>query len=434
VLVLYVAETLVCFAVFSLVIHWGTAELAGGAGGEFALPALLAACAGVIVGAAGLYQPGNWLRFRRLLPGVGAAAVLLFIIAEVMHAALLVTSADQSHWRGMNALTVGLIGAITLTRVALLFASGRGLLRRRVVLLSAGTAEADPASWIGQDASLHIALSVPAGSDLGAALSPERLRRVRAWAVVAQDSVSLTAPVRATLAAAGVLVLLEPEFRERRLGRIDLARLPGDWAPAGGVHSSSMQAAVRRTFDVVVSLTLLAVTLPLLLVAMAAIRMESPGPVFYRQERVGRGGRVYSILKLRSMVPDAEAGGAARWASRGDPRVTRVGRILRRTRIDEIPQVINVLRGDMALIGPRPERPAFTASLAQVIPHYHARALVKPGITGWAQVNYPYGASVEDARAKLAYDLYYLDRRSLFLDLLILIATVRVVLFQEGSR
>jgi lipopolysaccharide/colanic/teichoic acid biosynthesis glycosyltransferase len=149
---------------------------------------------------------------------------------------------------------------------------------------------------------------------------------------------------------------------------------------------------------------------------------------------VGRGGRVFTLFKFRSMRTDAEAAGAPVWASRRDDRVTRVGRFIRLTRIDEIPQVLNVLRGDMAFVGPRPERPTFVEQLGRIIPHYNDRAVVKPGITGWAQVNYPYGASVEDARMKLAYDLYYVRRRSLFLDLLILVATVRVVLFQEGSR
>jgi lipopolysaccharide/colanic/teichoic acid biosynthesis glycosyltransferase len=167
---------------------------------------------------------------------------------------------------------------------------------------------------------------------------------------------------------------------------------------------------------------------------MLAIRLDSPGPVFYRQQRNGRDNRTFALLKFRSMVVDAEAGGKPRWASLQDPRVTRVGRFIRSARIDELPQLLNVLRGEMSMVGPRPERPAFVAELAAAIPHYHDRAIVKPGITGWAQVNYPYGASVADARMKLAYDLYYIRRRSLLLDLLILLATVRVVLFREGAR
>jgi lipopolysaccharide/colanic/teichoic acid biosynthesis glycosyltransferase len=171
-----------------------------------------------------------------------------------------------------------------------------------------------------------------------------------------------------------------------------------------------------------------------MLATMLLIKIDSRGPIFYRQERIGLHGRPFSLIKFRSMVVDAEVGGVARWASRQDPRVTRIGRLIRLTRIDELPQILNVLRGDMAFVGPRPERPSFVEELGRIIPHYDDRACVKPGITGWAQVNYPYGASVEDARMKLAYDLYYISRRSLFLDLLILIATVRVVLLQEGAR
>ncbi|HEY8612948.1 MAG TPA: sugar transferase, partial [Roseomonas sp.] len=201
-----------------------------------------------------------------------------------------------------------------------------------------------------------------------------------------------------------------------------------------GTEERPVEAALRRAFDVVVSLALLLLTLPLTLLAVLAIRIDSPGPVFYRQDRVGKDGRVFSLMKLRSMRVDAEAAGAPQWATQRDSRVTRVGRIRRLTRIDEIPQVLNVLRGDMAFIGPRPERPAFVETLAEAIPFYNDRAVVKPGITGWAQVNFPYGASIEDARQKLSYDLYYVRRRSLFLDLLILVGTVRVILFQEGSR
>jgi lipopolysaccharide/colanic/teichoic acid biosynthesis glycosyltransferase len=179
--------------------------------------------------------------------------------------------------------------------------------------------------------------------------------------------------------------------------------------------------------------TLLLFTLPLMLVAALAIKLDSRGPVLYWQERVGLHGRTFTLLKFRSMRTDAEARGPV-WAAQRDPRVTRVGGFLRLTRIDELPQLVCVLRGAMSLIGPRPERPHFVAQLEQVLPFYRDRALAKPGLTGWAQVNYPYGASVEDARAKLSYDLYYVKHRSLLLDLLILLATVRVVLFQRGAR
>ena len=165
---------------------------------------------------------------------------------------------------------------------------------------------------------------------------------------------------------------------------------------------------------------MLALTLPLMALTALAIKIDSPGPVFYRQQRIGRFDKPFTLFKFRSMTVDAEAGGNPRWAQQQDPRVTRVGRFIRATRIDELPQLVNVLRGEMSLVGPRPERPHFVEQLARVIPFYRQRAYVKPGLTGWAQVNFPYGASVEDAREKLAYDLYYVKNRTLLLDLLIL--------------
>ncbi|WCJ58984.1 exopolysaccharide biosynthesis polyprenyl glycosylphosphotransferase [Fontisphaera persica] len=183
----------------------------------------------------------------------------------------------------------------------------------------------------------------------------------------------------------------------------------------------------KRGFDILVSLSLLLVLgLPLLL-AMLAVRLTSPGPIFYRQVRTGRFGRPFTLLKLRSMRVDAEADGP-RWAAANDDRVTPVGRFLRRYRIDEIPQLLNVLRGEMSFVGPRPERPEFIEELARQVPYYKERLMIQPGLTGWAQVRYPYGASVEDARRKLEYDLYYMKHMSLFLDCFILLDTVRIVL------
>ena len=177
-------------------------------------------------------------------------------------------------------------------------------------------------------------------------------------------------------------------------------------------------------------------TWPVMLLTCIAIWLEEGfgAPVFYRQERVGLNGRTFQVLKFRSMRIDAEKGGKAQWASKNDDRITRVGRVIRKTRIDEIPQVINVLAGDMAFIGPRPERPQFVEQLAREIPHYQARHHVKPGITGWAQLCYPYGSSVHDAGQKLQFDLYYVKNHSLFLDFVIMIATVEVVLFGKGAQ
>ena len=199
------------------------------------------------------------------------------------------------------------------------------------------------------------------------------------------------------------------------------------------IRQGARADVVRRGRDVALSLLLLFVTLPLLLIVACLIKLESPGPVLYRQERVGLRGRGFSLWKFRSMRIDAEKSGPV-WAARHDPRVTRVGAFIRAHRIDELPQLVNVLRGEMSLVGPRPERPIFVEQLTEVIPGFAARSGVLPGLTGWAQVNYPYGASVEDARIKLDHDLYYIRERSLLLDLRILLRTVGVVLCRTGAR
>jgi lipopolysaccharide/colanic/teichoic acid biosynthesis glycosyltransferase len=189
----------------------------------------------------------------------------------------------------------------------------------------------------------------------------------------------------------------------------------------------------QRALDLAGGLAGLALLVLLLPWVALAIRLASTGPVFYRQVRAGPRGRTFRLLKFRTMIDGAEADGLARWASAGDARVTRVGRFLRRTRLDELPQIWNVLNGDMSLVGPRPERPELIALLEQKIPFYRARLLVKPGLTGWAQINYGYGRSVEDAQVKLQYDLYYIKHQSLWLELTILLRTVEVVLGMKGA-
>jgi exopolysaccharide biosynthesis polyprenyl glycosylphosphotransferase len=184
---------------------------------------------------------------------------------------------------------------------------------------------------------------------------------------------------------------------------------------------------VKRLFDIVTSLAGLVLSSPLLLAGMLAVKLSSPGPVFYRQARSGRFGRLFKVTKLRTMIVDAEQAGAV-WSMENDPRVTPVGRFLRKYRIDEIPQFFHVLLGDMSFVGPRPERPEMIETLATTIPYYQERLMVQPGITGWAQVNYPYGSSIEDARRKLEYDLYYMKNMSVFLDVFILLDTIRIVL------
>ena len=233
----------------------------------------------------------------------------------------------------------------------------------------------------------------------------------------------------------GVKVMDLTSFYERELGVLKIDNLRASWLIfSQGFDQGLLRDMIKRSFDVLTSLALLLLTLPVLMLAMLAILLESGRPIFYRQERVGQGGVPFMILKLRTMVQDAEKDGQPRWAGRNDARITPVGRFLRRSRIDELPQLINVLRGDMSFVGPRPERPFFVQHLLEDIPYYDVRHSVKPGVTGWSQVRYPYGASVEDSLAKLQYDLYYVKNHSLFLDLLILIDTAQVVLLGKGAR
>lgn len=233
----------------------------------------------------------------------------------------------------------------------------------------------------------------------------------------------------------GIQVIELSTFFERERGQVQIESLNASWMVLSeGFRQGFMRDAAKRLFDLGVSLTILLLSLPVMLVAAAVIAVESGFPILYRQERVGQGGRVFTILKFRSMVQNAEKDGTPQWAKAGDARVTRFGAFIRKVRIDELPQLFNVFRGDMSFVGPRPERPYFVDQLIEQVPYYASRHSVKPGITGWAQVRYPYGASLEDAIEKLQYDLYYVKNHSLFLDLMILFQTAQVVLFGKGAR
>jgi sugar transferase (PEP-CTERM system associated) len=311
-----------------------------------------------------------------------------------------------------------------------------GLLSRRIVVVGS----AQHAARITQAISgmrkgffeVHGVVPISAVQEI----QPQDLRAQHVWGVVVTADARASVPVACLLAvkSAGVRVFGDIDFREQQLRRMDLDQMAPDWLLyTDALACGPVERGLRRLAEIMISVGLLLLTLPVLAIAALAIRIDSPGPVLYRQSRVGLNGRIFTLIKLRSMRTDAEAKGPA-WAAKGDPRVTRVGAFLRKTRIDELPQLINVLRGEMGFVGPRPERPHFVDQLAEIIPFYRDRNFVKPGVTGWAQVNYPYGASIEDARQKLSYDLYYVKHRSLMLDAFIVLATIRVILFQEGAR
>jgi sugar transferase (PEP-CTERM system associated) len=223
-------------------------------------------------------------------------------------------------------------------------------------------------------------------------------------------------------------------FFEAVSGKILVENVNPAWLIfSNGFQPSRFSYFIKRVLDIILSIFLLILSLPLSLLTALLIKMESPGPIFYLQDRVGEREETFKVIKFRSMRQDAEKDGAV-WAMKDDNRVTRTGEIIRKIRIDEIPQMWNVLKGEMSFVGPRPERPVFVEKLNKIIPYYSLRHSVKPGISGWAQICYPYGASEEDALRKLEYDLYYIKNQSIFIDMLVIFRTVKTVLFQKGSR
>ncbi|SEL10270.1 sugar transferase, PEP-CTERM system associated/exopolysaccharide biosynthesis polyprenyl glycosylphosphotransferase [Roseateles sp. YR242] len=233
----------------------------------------------------------------------------------------------------------------------------------------------------------------------------------------------------------GIRVVDLATYFEKTLAQIKISHVHAGWLIFGdGFNQGMLRSAVKRVFDLLSSLCLLVLSAPVMLVTAVLIKLESSGPMFYTQERVGMNGATFKVIKFRSMRQDAEKDGRPQWATKNDSRVTRVGNFIRKVRIDELPQLFNVLRGEMSMVGPRPERPFFVDELVANIPYYAVRHSVKPGVTGWAQVRYEYGSTIEDSLEKLQYDLYYVKNHTLFLDLLIMLETVAVVLTGRGAR
>ncbi|MFT4255936.1 MAG: TIGR03013 family PEP-CTERM/XrtA system glycosyltransferase [Pseudoxanthomonas sp.] len=273
----------------------------------------------------------------------------------------------------------------------------------------------------------------PAGRALHALVEALAIDEV----VIAPDERRGTMPMEEMLRCVqhGVSVIDLSTFFEREAGAVQLNVVDPSWLVLSGGFDYSMPRRLgKRMFDLAASLSMLALTWPLMLLVALAVWLESGGPVLYRQVRVGERGRHFELVKFRSMRQDAEKGGVAVWASRDDDRTTRVGRFIRLTRLDELPQLFSVIRGDMSFVGPRPERPQFVEMLDQEIRYYGVRHSMKPGLTGWAQLRYPYGASVRDAEEKLKFDLFYVKNHGLIFDLMILLQTVEVVIFGRGAR
>jgi sugar transferase (PEP-CTERM system associated) len=358
---------------------------------------------------------------------------------------------------GASALFVAGMLCMTLTgwaaRIAMFAARKRGKFRRRVLIVGAGSRAWEMMLLLrreGRTLSYDIGfLHDPKLGSVDARLADTPYSRIIEsngdYLAIAEkfgaDQIVVAVDERRGMAmeallackTAGYPVYEYLRFLEDEIGRVDLKRLELGWLLyADGFTFSQLDLVLKRALDLSASALLLLLSSPFLLAAALAVKLDDPGPALYRQARVTRGNRVFHILKLRTMRVDAEKLGA-QWAAASDPRITRIGKFLRRTRLDELPQLINVLRGDMSFVGPRPERPEFTQKLAEQLPLYNERHLVKAGLTGWAQVNYPYGASLDDARSKLSYDLYYVKNFGVLFDVLIMLQTLRVVLWPGGG-
>ncbi len=408
---------------------------------SFALSLELAMVAVGVYGADALQS----LRFAtaRLLVAVSLGTIFLSLIFFLVPA--------LTFWRSNLLYAMG-FAAVSLIALRILLGKtlGSQAFKRRIVVLGAGPRAARLKTLAGTPGAAFVVVGYVSMNE-GNRVIPEAIARDAIYnladhvvllnaseVVLALEERRNALPLKDLLRikTTGVHVNEISTFLERETGRVDLDSVNPSWLIFSDGFSSSrmLSSMMKRLFDIAASLMLLALSLPLILIVAVAIKLESRGPAFYRQRRVGLYSQGFDILKLRSMRQDAESAGKAVWAEKDDPRITRVGRIIRKLRIDELPQAWSVLKGEMSFVGPRPERPQFVEDLEAQLPYYAERHMVKPGITGWAQINYPYGASIEDSRQKLEYDLYYAKNYSPFLDLLILLQTIRVVLWPEGAR
>jgi len=420
----------------------GSTQVFGSAGIVFAASQLLA------FGLVGLLRAGTTERLGsltlRMLVSTGAgAAIAHFLFGLLPDGAFYQQSIPQA--------SVMSFAALMLLRGFLLSGAQRNVFSRRIMVLGTGPDAAAVAQAVASLPASEATLvgfypvesqsrAVPGDQIIPTSLSlEEAVARTRAHEVIVavreQRGGSLPLSHLLNCRLRGVRIVDLPGFYERVTGEVPVDSLKSSWMIYGdGFRQDWSRRFVKRVFDLMAASVLLVLTLPVMAIAALAILLESGRPLIFRQDRVGLGGKEFTVFKFRSMRTDAERDGVPRWATTGDPRITRVGKFIRRTRIDELPQLFNVLRGEMSFVGPRPERAYFVEQLSEKIPFYGARHTVKPGLTGWAQVRYSYGASVEDAVKKLQFDLYYVKNHTLFLDIVILLKTIRVVLKGEGAR
>ncbi len=428
---------------------------------NFAKAATLAAIFVLLCASVGIYNADALRSFRTFAKRFAFAWQLIFILAVGFFAITKVTVGLPFGWFvGILSIAIALFMTVLLgVRFFFHLYYRSSFLKKRVLVLGQGAmAQAAAAymngpgrnrlnhvrtiahgrivenrmSWVVQG---NLAVGEPAMAEATPLLQIAQALRVDEIVVAVDDKRGLAVWDLLECRLNGIDVIDYLNFWEREFNQIDVSHVgAGTLAFTGGFQFNRRRRVLKRVADFTVSLLFLAAVFPITFLVAIAIKLESRGPVFYRQERVGLNGQIFRVWKFRSMRTDAEKDGVPRWASAKDNRVTRVGKFIRATRIDEIPQIINVLEGDMSFIGPRPERPYFVQQLRREMPYYDLRHRVKPGITGWAQVNYRYGESIEDARQKLAFDLFYVKNNDFFLDLTILVQTVRVIVFAHGAQ
>ena len=402
----------------------------------------------VVGSASGMYQRAAHLT---LVQSLARAALMLLLALPLVYIAFSFLPSDLPHRSALQWATVGGLAAVILRRVYLMHWGVQATSRTRILIFGAGPAadlvaktlkESDPQIEIvgfyagpnEREATVAASKLLPGARTL---IDTAQHFDVDEIVVALTERRAGSMPLRQLLDCklSGIKVYDLSTHFEKRLGQIRVDFVNAGWLIFGdGFNQDPLRATIKRFFDILFSLLLIVLATPIMLATALLIKLESRGAVFYRQERVGQNGSTFMVAKFRSMRSDAEKDGTPRWASAQDDRVTRVGNIIRKVRIDELPQLFNVLKGEMSLVGPRPERPFFVEQLTDQIPYFAARHSVKPGVTGWAQVRYAYGATVEDAQNKLQYDLYYVKNHSLFLDLVVLFETVGVVLTGKGAR
>ena len=398
----------------------------------------------------GLYQP----RMRDGIAGVLLRTVSAFILMTLAMSGILFFVQTQLPIAGILVYTAGLAFASSLiTRFIFMNTVRLDKFSRRVLVLGSGRKASNIVNKMRRESDHHGFLicgyvRLPTEETSLVTKNVVTLRQplsdfVRQHeihqVVVALDEQRDNMPEEELLHCRmlGVSVVNLLDFFEQNAGKVLVEEASPEWFIfAQRFRTHFANGFVKRAFDIGAGSFLLLFAWPVMLLAVLAIKLEDgfDAPVIFRQKRVGLNGRVFNVKKFRSMSIDAEADGKARWATKNDSRITRVGQVIRKLRIDELPQILNVLAGDMAFVGPRPERPEFVSELAAQIPYFEKRHCVKPGITGWAQLNYPYGSSVADARHKLEFDLYYVKNQSIYLDCLVLLRTVEVVTFGKGAK